>query len=93
MAQATVSARIDSKDKESFDKFCNNVGLSASAAINMFIKNVINEHRFPFEIREPVPHHNASASDIEALKKGIEQLNAGKGVVHELSELESMENG
>ena len=58
MAQATVSARIDSKDKEKFDKFCDKVGL-----------------------------------DIEALKKGIEQLNAGKGVVHELSELESMENG
>lgn len=58
MAQATVSARIDSKDKEKFDKLCDKVGL-----------------------------------DIEALKKGIEQLNAGKGVVHELKELESMENG
>lgn len=58
MAQATVSARIDSKDKEKFDKLCDKVGL-----------------------------------DIEALKKGIEQLNTGKGVVHELSELESMENG
>ena len=45
MAQATVSARIDSKDKEKFDKFCDNVGLSTSAAIYMFIKNVINEHR------------------------------------------------
>ena len=56
MAQATVSARIDSKDKEKFDKFCDNVGL-----------------------------------DIEALKKGIEQLNAGKGIEHELSELKSME--
>ena len=91
MTQATVSARIDSKDKEKFDKFCDNVGLSASAAINMFIKNVINEHRIPFEIREPAARYNASASDIEALKKGIEQLNAGKGIEHELSELKSME--
>lgn len=88
MAQATVSARIDSKDKEKFDKFCNNVGLSASAAINMFIKNVINEHRIPFEIREPVAHYNANANDMEALKKGIEQLNAGKGVEHELIEVD-----
>lgn len=56
MAQATVSARIDSKDKEKFDKLCDKVGL-----------------------------------DIEALKKGIEQLNAGKGIEHELSELKSME--
>ncbi|MBR6450000.1 MAG: type II toxin-antitoxin system RelB/DinJ family antitoxin [Fibrobacter sp.] len=59
MAQATVSARIDSKDKEKFDKFCDNVGLSASAAIYMFIKNVINEHRIPFEIREPIARYNA----------------------------------
>ncbi|WP_173384951.1 type II toxin-antitoxin system RelB/DinJ family antitoxin, partial [Fibrobacter succinogenes] len=48
MAQATISARIDSKDKESFDKFCSNVGLSTSAAIYMFVKNVINERRIPF---------------------------------------------
>jgi len=86
MAQATISARIDSKDKESFDKFCSNVGLSTSAAIYMFVKNVINERRIPFEVREPSPRYNAS--DIEALKKGIEQLNAGKGVEHELIEVD-----
>ena len=86
MAQATISARIDSKDKERFDKFCSNVGLSTSAAIYMFVKNVINERRIPFEVREPSPRYNAS--DIEALKKGIEQLNAGKGVEHELIEVD-----
>ena len=53
MAQATVSARIDSKDKESFDKFCSNVGLSTSAAIYMFVKNVIQERSMPFAVREP----------------------------------------
>ena len=26
MAQATISARVDSKDKERFDEFCENVG-------------------------------------------------------------------
>ena len=86
MAQATISARIDSKDKESFDKFCSNVGLSTSAAIYMFVKNVINERRIPFEVREPVARYNAN--DVEALKKGIEQLNAGKGVEHELIEVD-----
>ena len=89
MAQATISARIDSKDKERFDEFCNNVGLSTSAAIYMlFIKNVINEHSIPFEIREHSARYNAKANDIEALKKGIEQLNAGKGVEHELIEVD-----
>lgn len=90
MAQATVSARIDSKDKERFEEFCNNVGLSSSAAIYMFIKNVINERRIPFVVREPSARYNAS--DIETLKKGIEQLNAGKGIVKTMDELEAMEN-
>lgn len=84
MAQATISTRIDAKDKERFDKFCNNVGLSTSAALYLFIKNVINEHKIPFEIREPQAAYNAK--EMTVLEKGIAELNAGKGVVHELIE-------
>lgn len=84
MAQATISARISAEDKERFDRFCDNVGLSSSAAIYMFIKNVINEHRIPFEIREPDPFYNAK--NMEFLKEGVAALNAGKGVAHELIE-------
>ncbi len=84
MAQATISTRIDAKDKESFDKFCNNVGLSTSAALYLFIKNVINEHKIPFEIREPQAAYNAK--EMAILEKGIAELNAGKDVVHELIE-------
>lgn len=84
MAQATISTRIDAKDKERFDKFCNNVGLSTSAALYLFIKNVINEHKIPFEIRDPQAAYNAK--EMAVLEKGIAELNAGKGVVHELIE-------
>lgn len=66
------------------NKFCSNVGLSSSAAIHMFVKTVINERRIPFEVRDP------NASDTEALKKGIEQLNAGRGIVKTTEELEAM---
>jgi DNA-damage-inducible protein J len=57
----------------------------------MFVKHVSNERRIPFEVRESSVHYNAN--DIEALKKGIEQLNAGKGIVKTMEELEAMENG
>ena len=50
MAQATISARVDSTDKIAFDSFCNDVGISSSAAINMFVKAVLREHRIPFSI-------------------------------------------
>lgn len=86
MTQATISARIDAKDKERFDAFCDNVGLSASAAINMFIKNVIHSHHLPFEVREPDPFY--SAENMKFLKEGISELNAGKGVLHELIDVD-----
>ena len=90
MAQATISARVDSKDKERFDKFCENVGISTSAAIYMFVKNVINEHKIPFEIREPQAAYNAK--NMAFLKESAEELNSGKIVVNTMEELESMEN-
>ena len=82
MAQATISARIDAEDKERFDRFCNNVGLSSSAAIYMFIKNVISEHRIPFVVREPDAVY--SAKNMKFLEEGNAALNAGKGGAHEL---------
>ena len=90
MAQTTISARVDSKDKERFDKFCENVGISTSAAIYMFVKNVINEHKIPFEIREPQAAYNAK--NMAFLKESAEELNSGKVVVKTMEELESMEN-
>lgn len=83
MAQATISARVDSTDKSAFDAFCADVGISSSAAINMFIKAVLREHRIPFAI-EADPFY--SETNMAFLREGIAQLNAGKGTPHELIE-------
>ena len=83
MALATVSARIDAEDKRIFDSFCSSVGLTSSAALNIFVKKVIREHRIPFEI-EADPLY--SESNMRVLREGIAQLNAGKGIEHEIIE-------
>ena len=83
MAQATISARVDSRDKDAFDTFCNDVGISASAAINMFIKAVLREHRIPFSINND-PFY--SESNMAFLTEGIQALNSGNGTIHELIE-------
>lgn len=83
MAQATISARVDSSDKTAFDSFCNDVGISSSSAINMFIKAVLREHRIPFSINND-PFY--SESNMAFLKEGIQALNSGKGVIHDLIE-------
>ena len=38
MAQTTLSVRMDEQVKKQFDEFCNEVGLNASVAVNIFAK-------------------------------------------------------
>ena len=50
MADAIVTIRVDENAKKRFDKFCEDVGINMSAALNMFIYTVIREQKIPFEI-------------------------------------------
>ena len=83
MSQSTISVRVDSEDKKAFDFFCNDIGISTSSAINMFVKTVIRENRIPFKI---VNDPFYSKSNMEFLKEGIKALNEGKGIPHKLLE-------
>ena len=47
MAQSTLTALVDEKDKINFDAFCSNVGLNTSTAINLFVKAVLREKPNP----------------------------------------------
>lgn len=85
MAQSTLSIRINSEDKKGFENFCEQVGMNASVAVNMFVKTVIREQRLPFEVKAD-PFY--SASNMERLEKSVKQLKEGKGKEHELIEVE-----
>lgn len=50
MATTTYSLRMDEGLKNSFDAFCESVGLTATVAINMFAKKTVAEQRIPFEV-------------------------------------------
>lgn len=50
MTQSNISIRIDDKLKQQFDNLCNELGLSMSSALNLFVKTVVREQRIPFEI-------------------------------------------
>ena len=87
MPLATISARVDANDKNDFDSFCSSVGLNTSTAINLFVKTVLRERRIPFEIREePDPFY--SPSNQAYLMKSIKELREGKGIPHELIEVD-----
>lgn len=53
MAQATFSIRMDEKLKKQFDELCENFGMSATTAFNVFAKAVVRERKIPFEISSP----------------------------------------
>lgn len=84
MAHATISARIDSRDKSEFDAFCNDVGISASSAISLFIKAVLRERKIPFEISQTDSFY--CEQNLSFLREGIIDLNSGKGVEHDIIE-------
>lgn len=87
MAQSTITARVDEKDKVNFDAFCSNVGLNTSTAINLFVKAVLRENRIPFEITQAVDPF-FSESNLAYVKKSVQELREGKGTAHELIEVE-----
>ena len=84
MALSTLTSRVEEEDKSMFIAFCESVGLTSSAAINLFVKAVNREHRIPFEIKVEDPFY--STSNQLHLMKSIQQLRDGKGTIHDLIE-------
>lgn len=84
MALSTLTSRIEEKDKARFISFCDSVGLTSSAAINLFVKAVIRERCIPFEIKAEDPFY--STSNQLHLMKSVQQLRDGRGTAHELIE-------
>ena len=66
MAHTNVNIRMDEATKAAFDKFCREIGLSASAAFNIFAKTVVREQRIPFALTTEVPNAVTAAAMEEA---------------------------
>ena len=82
MAQTNVNIRMDEATKIAFDKFCEEIGLSVSAAFNIFARTVVREQRIPFELTTETPN--------DETKKAIENIRNGSGLsrgFHSVSEL------
>lgn len=80
---AQVNFRIDDNIKRGAEQACAEMGLSMSAAITVFLTKVARERRIPFELTAD-PFY--SESNLSHLRRGVEALNSGKGVEHELVE-------
>ena len=65
MANLTIS--LDDRTKERFTHFCEDVGLSASSVITVYINTVVRENRIPFIIEGS---HTPNAETIAAMEEG-----------------------
>lgn len=83
MSQTTLNVRMDEDLKRRFDAFCAEVGMNASVAVNLFVKTVIREQRIPFEISADPFWSEANQA---VLRRSTAELDAGRGVRHELIE-------
>lgn len=84
---AQISLRVDDEVKRSAEKTLDDIGLSMSTAINIFLKTVVRENRIPFELSAD-PFY--SRENIRELERRVEGIHAGKSILkeHELIEVE-----
>ncbi len=88
MESLNLNVRVDANDKKGFEKFCNNVGMNVSTAINMFIKAVLREQKLPFEVKT----NSFDEMIYEKLKEADEQMNNTSKRYTKEDILESMNN-
>lgn len=84
---AQVSFRIDKDVKQNAERVLDDMGLTMSAAITIFLKKIGREHRIPFEISAD-PFY--SENNMNYLTKVIDGIEDGTRplVEHELIEVD-----
>ena len=89
MAQTLINIRIDEDIKKSMEETCKELGITMSAAFNIFARKMCREKRIPFDVSVD-PFY--SESNRKALVESIKQLEEGKIVEKTLEELKEMED-
>jgi DNA-damage-inducible protein J len=82
MKTEMLTARIDNETKQAFTMICDEIGISASQAIKMFAKAVINHGGIPFNLKVKQPN--------ELSINAMQELVNGKG--HEVSSIDELIN-
>lgn len=71
MATTNINVRVDSALKQEAEALFNDLGLSMSSAINMFLRSAVMHDGIPFEIRRQIPNAETKAAldEYEEMKK------------------------
>ena len=69
MPQTAMTVRIDSQQKAMFDSLCEQFGMSANTAINIFVRQVIRLRRIPFTIAATETDEDIRAKAIQTIRE------------------------
>lgn len=91
MAQVLINFRTDSKTKAKMKALCDELGLSISTALNMFIKEAIREQRLPLSL-QALDNDDGfySEKNQKVLRESTLQLERGEVVEMTFDEFEKM---
>ena len=85
MATKTITIQMDEELKQQAEVIFADMGLNMTTAFTIFTKAVVRQNKIPFEICAD-PFY--SEENQRHLNKAIADLEAGKGQIHELIEVE-----
>lgn len=87
MAQTSINIRIDEDLKKQAEYLFSEFGMNMTTAFTIFIKAVVREQKIPFEIAMPKDDFFNEYNQ-NRIRKAIADIKAGKGVVHDLIEVD-----
>ena len=89
MAQQAMTVRLDSQMKAQFDSLCEQFGMSANTAINIFVNAVVRSQSIPFSINIPSKKdivREKAIKAIESMQKSAEESGASEMTLEEINE-------
>ncbi len=88
---AQVNIRIDDTLKQQGERLFDDLGLTFSTAVSVFVKQAVREGGLPFAITTRTdPFY--SPSNMAVLQKSIQEAREGKFIAKTMDELMAMEN-
>lgn len=89
MAQQAMTIRLDSEIKNKFDTLCEQFGMSANTAINIFVNAVVRSKSIPFSIsvsEQSISTQDRAKQAFESIRKKAESSKVPEMTLEEINE-------
>lgn len=89
MAQSAMTVRLDSQMKAQFDSLCEQFGMSANTAINIFVNAVVRSKSIPFSInlkKENEINGDEFKRSVDAIRKQAAKDGISEMTLEEINE-------